>query len=143
METIPKKKDIDNLERVQRRATKIIKGLKNMEYPDRLRILGLDSLQFRRRRNDVLQVFRLFRKIDNIEVGKFFVVNDNGRTRGHSFKLTKLRAETNQRLHSFSHRVINDWNNLNQTTVDCKTLNSFKNALSKEWANHPDRFFNL
>lgn len=136
-------KHIDTLERVQRRATKLVKGLKHLTYPERLKALKLDSLKYRRRRNDILQVYRLFNKIDNLDITDFFVLNDNSVTRGHNRKLAKLRANTNCRLHTFTHRVINDWNDLSQATVKCKSLNSFKNALSKEWANHPDRRFEV
>ena len=134
------KKDIDSLERVQRRATKLITGLKHLSYPERLKSIRLDSLQFRRRRNDMLQVFRIFRKLDNLDPTDFFAKADNSVTRGHSCKLIKPRANTHGRLQTFSHRVINDWNDLSQSTIDSNSLNTFKTALGKEWANHPDRF---
>ena len=135
------KKDIDGLEKVQRRATKLVKGIKHLTYPERLKHLKLDSLTFRRRRNDMLQVFRILNKIDNLDKKTFFSPGLSASTRGHSAKLAKPRARTNARLHTFSHRTINDWNNLKQDTVACKTLNSFKNALLAEWKNHPERFF--
>ena len=136
------KKDIENIERVQRRATKLIKSIKDKAYPDRLRILNLDSLQFRRRRNDIIQVFRIIRKIDKLHLSSFFTLHTQVATRGHELKLAKPRALTNCRLKSFSHRVVNDWNNLKPETIKCTTLNAFKNALSREWKNHPERFFN-
>ena len=135
------KKDIDDVEKVQRRATKLVRSIKDLPYPDRLKSLKLDSLQFRRRRNDVLQVFRIVKNFDNINTDSFFKFQTYGSTRGHELKLVKPRAKSNIRLYSFSHRVINDWNGLKDETIKSKTLNSFKNALEKEWKNHPEKYF--
>ena len=132
--------DQNEIEKVQQRATKLVKSISHLPYSSRLRQLKLDSLKFRRRRSDILQVYRIFKEIDNINSSMFFKLNEDQRTRGHSLKLSKIWANSSMRRLSFSMRVVNDWNNLNESTISCTSLNSFKTALKTEWANHPDKY---
>ena len=60
------KKDKVEIEKVQRRATKIIHEFKDLEYSERLFRLKLDSLNFRRRRADLIQVFKILKNKENI-----------------------------------------------------------------------------
>ena len=131
---------------MQRRATKLILELKDLTYPERLRRLNLTTLAYRRQRTDILQVFRIIKKIDRLPFDSFFEYNQNP-TRGHSFQLVKPRAETKLRQNSFSHRVINIWNNLSESTVNCLNIENnataiinFKNAIEEEWKNSPIKY---
>ena len=128
------KTDAQEIEKVQRRATKMVSSLKDLTYSERLKKLNLTTLAYRRKRSDVLQVYRIIHKIDNIPFDLFFTYNTHD-TRGHSFKLDKPRANSILRQNSFSHRVINVWNNLPADVVESSSINSFKNALEKSWKN--------
>lgn len=132
--------DINEIEKVQRRATKLVKEISQQPYTNRLKHLKLDSLKFRRKRYDIIQVYRIVHEIDNIDLNHFFEYHTGPNTRGHSFKLKKPRAEKNIKLHSFSHRIIQDWNSLTDETVNKTSINSFKTALQNEWAEHLDRY---
>ena len=133
------KSDAQEIEKVQRRATKLVPELKNMSYDERLKALNITTLAYRRRRTDVLQVYRIINEIDNIPFGNFFEYCQNN-TRGHSRKLIKPRASTRLRLNSFSNRVINVWNNLPEKCVESKSLNIFKNSLEKFWKDDPLKY---
>ena len=94
------------LENVQRRATRMLKGLRfsKMIYNERMLKLGIPSLEYRRTRSDILQVYRL---IQNIDVVPSDIINMAGQTvtRGHKFKFLKENMNTNRYKKCFSNRV--------------------------------------
>ena len=61
------------LEGVQRRATKMIPGLRNLSYEERLKKLGMFSLRSRRLRGDMIEAFKTIHGIVKINLGKLFV----------------------------------------------------------------------
>ena len=126
--------DITILEKIQRRATKIVPKLKSLSYENRLRRLNLTTLEYRRHCTDVHQVYRFLNGINNIDSSHFFYFSTNI-TKGDSLKLLEPRANTSIRQNSFSHRVINLWNDLQDEVVSSDSLNIFKNKLEKAWAN--------
>ena len=133
------KKDISILERVQKRATKMIEGYTNMSYEDRLSNTGLIKLEKRRARGDLIQVFKIIKGIDKVDYRQFFEITDSNRshkTRGHNLKIIKVGCKSDIRKHFFSQRVVNAWNGLTQFVVDADTIDSFKNRLDKF-----DRYF--
>ena len=133
-----KRMHINALERVQRRASKQVPGLRSLSYPDRLRRLKLPTLVFRRLRGDMVEVYKSLHHVYDRRTsrGTLNLVN-NTRTRGHSLKLQKPRARRNVRLNCFGHRVVNDWNQLPEEVVSAPSLNTFKNRLDRHWTDHP------
>ena len=77
-----RKKDIDMLEKIQRRTTKMIPILRNISYEMRLKECGLTTLETRRLR-DQIEVFKILNGYENIDRNIFFSVKEERRTRGH------------------------------------------------------------
>jgi len=118
-------------ERVQHRFTRMFSHLRYLDYSTRLDILGLWSLEERRNRADLTEVFKIMRGYTSICVDSLFEPIKDIRTRGHSLKLVKHRTDKDLRHYFFSERVVNRWNELDEDTVEASTLNSFKNHLTK------------
>ena len=74
-------KDIDLLEQVQYRATKLVTSIANLPYEERLATLGLHSLFCRRQRSNLIETYKIINKINDVHVG--FTLSNNSRTRGH------------------------------------------------------------
>jgi len=124
-------KDKALLERVQHRFTCMFPDLKVLPYEERLHKLGLWSLEERRNRADLLEVFKMIKGFTAVSWSWFIDRIGNSITRGHSWKLQKHRSHLDLRAFCFSQRCINRWNSLSQEAVDACTVNSFKNQLSK------------
>ena len=103
------KKHIEAVERVQRRATKQLPGMKDLPYPERLNILKLPTRVYRRARWDMIETFKLLHDIyygEYSQLGKLHAshISREG-TRGHSFKLCQEGSKLNIRRHSFPVRI--------------------------------------
>ena len=126
------KTDSIAVEKVQRRATKLIQSIKNLSYEQRLRHLKLPSLQHRRRRGDMIFAYKLFTGQMGLNKDDFFA-SPESTARGHSYRVIKRKATKLCRIHAFSNRIIDDWNGLPQDIVAASSTNAFKNALDKHW----------
>ena len=124
------------IERVQKRATKLLSHLKEKPYSERLKALKLPSLEHRRKRGDMIEVFKYVNNFYDVKSPKLSKAK-NEQLRGNSKKLEKTRCNTSIRLNYFSNRCINDWNNLPDSVVNAETINSFKNRLDEHWKNLP------
>ena len=133
-------KDKKLIEGVQRRATKLIVSLSHLCYQERLRYLGLPTLEYRRLRGDMLQTYRIMTGIDRINPESLFSMSSVTRTRGHNLKIFKQRCSTKLRQNFFSQRVIEHWNALPVSVVEAPNINIFKNRLNEHWKNHPIKF---
>ena len=105
--------DQKRVERTQRRATRLVASIRLLPYQERLRILKLPSLYYRRRRGDMIQTYQLFHGGVDMDPASIFTLADRIRnTRVHPFKLHKVPAVGRVRRSVFAVRVVNDWNSL-------------------------------
>ena len=122
-------KDVDILEKVQKRATRMVEGLKGLSYKERLKRLNLTTLETRRIRADLIEVYKIFHGLEGLKVEDFFEVVQDSNTRGHKFKIYKRAFRTNFGKFSFGNRVTSDWNLLPAETVMAENILKFKNLV--------------
>ena len=108
-----KRNDIEEVEKVQRRATKQVKYLRGLSYKQHLRKLNLPTLRYRRHRGDMVEVYKILHGIYDkvISEGILHLAHDR-RTRGHSLKLATQYSMNELRRNCFLVRVVRPWNSL-------------------------------
>ena len=102
-----------------------------MNYTERLKYLELHSLKGRRIRGDLIQVFKIFKGLDDIKVEDIFCISNYGSTRNQGQKLMKHPCKTDIRKYSFSNRIVELWNSLPLDIKNAETVNTFKNRIDK------------
>ena len=131
----PKLKRITkSLESVQRRATRMVPDIAHLTYQERLQCLKLPSLVYRRRRGDMVQVYKILHHEYDLNSEQFFTSPNDSRTRGHSYKVFKERAESSIRRNFFSLRVTELWNELPERVAAAPNIDTFKERLDDFWS---------
>ena len=123
------KKDVEKLEIVQRRATRRIRGQENRPYNDRLRAMGLFSLEKHRLRGDLMTMYK-FIGGDHQDLGeRLFTRAPQGMMRSNGYKLLQDCFRPDIRKNFFTVQAPKVWNSLPSEVVQASKLNTFKNKL--------------
>ncbi|CAH8658009.1 unnamed protein product [Schistosoma guineensis] len=117
------------LERVQRRATKMVQGLSGLSYEDRLRHLNLFPLSYRRVRGDLILAYRILNDDLGINMSYLLLPSRTDHLRGHSKTVQKPRSNRLRLEFRFSHRVVNYWNSLLEHVISAPSADIFKPTL--------------
>jgi hypothetical protein len=131
-------KDVDILERVQQRMTRMVEGCGDLSYEERLARIGLTTLETRRVRADLIEVYKIVKGCDRVDENRLFQRcrqglegHYEGRTRGNVYKLQKKRFRLDIAKYNFGNRVVNEWNKLPDKIVRIEELENFKGELDK------------
>jgi len=118
------------LERVQRRATEMIRGMEYLSCEDRLRDLGLFSLEKRRLQGHLIAAYQYLKGVYKKAGEGLFTKACSDRTRGSGFKLINGSFKLDTRKEFFTMRVVRHWNRLPREAVDVPSLAVFKARLN-------------
>ena len=128
-------KDIAILESIQRRYTRMIKGMTGLSYEERLTVLGLPTLQERRDMIDLTQVYRLRNGIDKRNRPLFRPVSECHPFATRSSRKGNIAGQKTSldlRKNFFTNSVITGWNALPQDVQTSSSLNVFKSKMKDE-----------
>ena len=124
------RKDIERLEAVQARATKLIPSIRHLGYVRRLERLNLYSLEKRRLRGQLIETFKMLKGMNNIDYRHLLTFSNNW-TRSNGWKLELKRFNTSQCGNFFTYKIAPIWNRLPAEAVNSASVEQFKIELDK------------
>jgi len=126
--------DKNVLERVQQRAVKMVSGLQSKVYEDRLKELGLQTLEERRHQADMVMVHKIMHGVGGLNPATWFesaASQRNTRSAADPMGIKKVYGKTELRNNFFSVRVIDDWNRVPQEMKQIAKSDVFKKNYRK------------
>ena len=131
------RRDIVKIEKIQRRATKMIPEIRNHSYHQRIQDLDLISLVQRRLRGQLIELFKHLNGFTTASARGLFDYDLNDRTRNNGANIIVKHFNTSVAQHFYPIKITTTWNALPSEVVSSRTVNSFKNSLDKHWAENP------
>ena len=105
--------------------------MRDIPYERRLEMLNLHSLERRRLRGGLIEVFKWYRCYTKGDVSRILRFSNQDRTRNNGFKIEKNRYKKEIGKNWFSNRVVGEWNGLSSQVVSARTIESFKRRLDR------------
>ena len=145
-------KDIECLEKIQKRLIRLLSNVKGLTYEEKLKDAGLMTLKDRRERGDVIETFKTLNGINNVDKSAWFEIPEQEQnrpgTRSHTtirvdgedevrVSLLREHARTDIRKNSFRLRAARAWSEIPDNVRNVKTTNAFKNAYDRWKLNDP------
>ncbi|CAF0937120.1 unnamed protein product [Brachionus calyciflorus] len=132
-------KDINELEKVKHRATKLVPELRNLEYHERLLQMNLTNLRTRRLQGDLIQMYKIINSLEciNLKKGIYYNLNSSGSHRKYNFRVDSqtLAREPVKKCSSWyyflTNRIVNHWNQLPNEPIEASNINCFKAKLGE------------
>ena len=137
-------KDIEVLEKVQKRLIQMLSDVKGESYEEKLKDAGLMTLKERRVRGDLIETFKTLKGFSNVDKRAWFTLADDnehrpntrlntsvgpdGMARKKTEVLERERPRLEIRANFFTVRVVKQWNGLPEDVKNSRSVNAFKNS---------------
>lgn len=122
--------DIKRIESVQKRFTKRLSGFSKLSYEQRLNVLGIHSLEYRRIYLDLILCYKIINALVDVNISDYFVLKGSSTTRGHPLHIVFQHVRVDSRKFFFANRVAMAWNSLPLSVISSPSLSSFRTALN-------------
>ena len=127
------RKDKVAIEIVQRRATRLIASLCKLAFFERLKILKLNTLEYKGKRGRMIEVYKISDCVYDVTATEgMFTINERN-SRENPCKLLTRKSLTCLESSFFTTAVLNDWNPLSESVIFNVHLNLFESRLDKHW----------
>ncbi len=121
--------DISQLERVQRLATRLVRGFRHVPYEERLRQFNLFSLESRRLQDDLTLAFKIFKEEVDLYPSEFFIRPPRACLRGHTYGLLQGPSRLRRRSGAIPVRLVKYWSRLPAHIVLAAFVSIFKKTV--------------